>query len=64
MNIFKYITLGAVLISITSCGNDWLNLEPSTSIPTDTSIKVLSDIEFTLNGIYSQMQSSMHIQED
>lgn len=64
MNIFKYITLGAVLIGITSCGNDWLNLEPSTSIPTDTSIKVLSDIEFTLNGIYSQMQSSMHIQED
>lgn len=58
MNIFKYITLGAVLIGITSCGNDWLNLEPSTSIPTDTSIKVLSDIEFTLNGIYSQMQSS------
>lgn len=51
MNIFKYITLGAVLIGITSCGNDWLNLEPSTSIPTDTSIKVLSDIEFTLNGI-------------
>ena len=49
MNIFKYITLGAVLIGITSCGNDWLNLEPSTSIPTDTSIKVLSDIEFTLN---------------
>ena len=51
MNIFKYITLGAVLIGITSCGNDWLNLEPSTSIPTDTSIKVLSDIEFTLTQI-------------
>lgn len=59
MKILKYITLGVVLIGgMTSCGNDWLNLEPSTSIPTDTSIKVLSDIEFTLNGIYSEMQSS------
>ena len=48
MKILKYITLGVVLIGgMTSCGNDWLNLEPSTSIPTDTSIKVLSDIEFT-----------------
>ena len=46
------------MLTATSCGDDWLNLEPSTSVETTTSIKILSDVEFTLNGIYSDMQSS------
>lgn len=46
------------MLTITSCGDDWLNLEPSTSVETTTSINILSDVEFTLNGIYSDMQSS------
>lgn len=50
--------MGSLLIATTSCGNEWLNLEPSTSIETETSINILSDVEFTLNGIYSDMQSS------
>lgn len=58
MKVFKYICIGAMLFAATSCGNDWLNLDPSTSVDTETSIKQLSDIEFTLNGIYSTMQSS------
>ena len=33
-------------------------LSLSTSVDTETSIKILSDVEFTLNGIYSTMQSS------
>lgn len=53
-----YICMGSLLFAFTSCGNDWLNLEPSTSVETETSIKILSDVEFTLNGIYSDMQSS------
>ena len=58
MKLFKYIYMGSLLIATTSCGNEWLNLEPSTSIETETSINILSDVEFTLNGIYSDMQSS------
>lgn len=58
MKVLKYIFISTMLFAATSCGNDWLNLEPTTSIDTETSIKQLSDIEFTLNGIYSAMQSS------
>lgn len=43
-------------MSLSSCGNDWLDLEPSTSVP--TRVETISDVEFTLNGIYSTMQSS------
>lgn len=41
---------------LSSCGNDWLDLEPSTDV--ETNVKTISDVEFTLNGIYSTMQSS------
>ena len=58
MKVFKYLIISSILFTATSCGDDWLNLEPSTSVDTETSINVLSDIEFTLNGIYSTMQSS------
>lgn len=58
MKLFKYICMGSLLFTATSCGDEWLNLEPSTSIETETSINILSDVEFTLNGIYSDMQSS------
>lgn len=58
MKVTKYIYLSFALLTATSCGNDWLDLEPSTSVETETSINVLSDIEFTLNGIYSIMKHS------
>lgn len=48
--------MGAVAAGFSSCGNDWLDLEPSTSVKTN--VKTISDVEFTLNGIYSTMQSS------
>ena len=52
MKILKYLLISSVLFAATSCGNDWLDLEPSTSVDTETSIKILSDVEFTLKGIY------------
>lgn len=58
MKILKYICIGSLMLTAASCGNDWLDLEPSTSVETATSIKILSDVEFTLNGIYSDMQAS------
>lgn len=58
MKTIKYFIAGFILMVTGSCGNDWLNLDPSTEIDTETSIQKLLDIEFTLNGIYSTMQSS------
>ena len=54
--IYQYIMIGAVAVGLSSCDNDWLDLEPSDSVITN--VKTLSDVEFTLNGIYSTMQSS------
>lgn len=48
--------MGAIAAGFSSCGNDWLDLEPSTDV--ETNVKTISDVEFTLNGIYSTMQSS------
>ena len=52
------MVLGALLFTMSSCGNDWLNLEPSTSMPTDKAIQELSDVKFTLNGVYNVMQNA------
>lgn len=58
MKLLKYLVISSILFATTSCGNDWLDLDPSTAVDSETSIKQLSDIEFTLNGIYSTMQNS------
>ena len=54
--IYKYVMMGAIVVGLSSCGNDWLDLEPSTSVP--TKVETLSEVDATLNGIYSTMQSS------
>lgn len=58
MKVFKYIFISAFLGMMSSCGNGWLDVEPSTSVETEKSINTLSDVEFTLNGIYSSMQNA------
>lgn len=58
MKATKYIFAAVIAASLSSCGNDWLNLEPSSSVQTESTIKVLSDCDFALNGIYSTMQSA------
>lgn len=55
-NILKYITAGTLALTLASCGNDWLDLEPSTSVV--SKVETASDVKFTLNGIYSDMQSA------
>lgn len=47
-----------MLATLTSCGNDWLDLEPSTSTLTETSINNMQDCYASLNGIYSTMQNA------
>ena len=58
MKGIKYIAMGALLATLPSCSHDWLDVEPETAVQTETSIKLLKDIEFTLNGTYSIMQNA------
>ena len=58
MKAIKYLVIGAALAAATSCGNDWLDLEPSNAVQTEGSVTRLSEAEYALNGIYSKMRSS------
>lgn len=58
MKIHQYLALGAMLLTMSSCGNDWLDMEPSTSMPSDKVIQELNDVKFTLNGVYNVMQGA------
>lgn len=64
MKKIKYIALCMMIILFNSCGNDWLDLQPSTSIETEGSLTELRDFEFILNGAYSSMQSSNYYGAD
>lgn len=52
-----YIILLTAIILCCGCGNDWLDLNPSTSIESEGALTELRDFEFVLNGAYSGMQS-------
>ena len=39
MKPLKYLFISSMLFAATSCGNSWLDLEPSTSVDTETSIR-------------------------
>ncbi|MCD8290332.1 MAG: RagB/SusD family nutrient uptake outer membrane protein [Prevotella sp.] len=56
MKITKYILASMLILACSSCGDSWLDLEPSTYAQTDETINVLSDVAYALNGIYSTMQ--------
>lgn len=57
MKAIKYLFLGAFISLATSCGNDWLDLEPSTKVPSETAIENLVGMEASLNGIYDIMRN-------
>ena len=52
MKALKYMMMGMLVSLTASCGNDWLDVESSTKIPTETAIQNLDDVEYSLNGIY------------
>jgi len=55
----KYIALCLIVAAmLTSCGDEWLDQEPSTSTLTETSISNAQDCYASLNGIYSTMQDA------
>ena len=52
----KALLLSITFVSATSCGNDWLNMDPSTELPTVDAIQNYKDLTAALNGIYDGMQ--------
>lgn len=51
MNRFS-LYIFAAGISLSSCSGDWLNLDPSTSLPTENAMSTISDAQNALNGVY------------
>lgn len=47
--IYCYFLISFFMLS---CSTDWLNLSPSTALPTDDALKTLTDAQSALNGIY------------
>jgi len=52
-NIFFF----TVMMILSSCGNEWLNLLPSTSIESSEAVKNITDARSSVNGIYLQFRS-------
>jgi len=48
----------AAVMTLSSCGNDWLDLLPSTSIEKDEAVKNITDARSSINGIYLQFRST------
>lgn len=58
-NIFKNIAIGIALIFITSsCGNEWLNLNPSDGVDSETAISNIEDAKTALAGMYDGLQGN------
>ena len=60
MKALKYIVMGMLVSLTTSCGNDWLDVESSTKIPSASAIQNLDDVEYSLNGIYDVMRNAYY----
>ncbi|MBR1462090.1 MAG: RagB/SusD family nutrient uptake outer membrane protein [Prevotella sp.] len=58
MKINKYILIIAAAAAMASCGNDWLDLEPSTRVESATSINLVSEAKYALNSVYNTMQDA------
>ena len=56
--IASYIIFGTMALTVASCSDGWLDVEPSTAVETDKSINELSDVNIMLNGIYTTMQDA------
>lgn len=56
MKTYRIFSLIALCAAAVSCGNDWLDLEPSTRVPSETSIQLVSEAKYALNSVYNTMQ--------
>lgn len=60
-NIFKLFTLSLAVFSMTACGNDWLDREPSDGIGTENAIKSYSDAQTAYYGMYDGLQGNSNL---
>jgi hypothetical protein len=60
----KLIYLFIGLLVFSSCKKEWLDVDPSGSVPAETSIQSLYDAEVALNGVYSSMQDNNYYGAD
>ncbi len=56
--LIRYSLLSVAFVLITSCGKDFLNLNPSESLAVEEATKTLDDLEVLLRGVYDQFQNS------
>lgn len=58
MNTMKNILLFVLVVALSGCGNDWLNVEPETQVPTPETVKTLKDARYAMNAVYNTMQGA------
>lgn len=54
----KYIVILLSAFVFTACSEDWLNLEPSTSLTPTSAFQTLDDAQIALNGVYNALYSA------
>ena len=57
-NIYKSFVLGVALVTLSSCGNNWLDLDPNSEIPTEKAIVDYKSADVALTGIYNGLQGT------
>ena len=55
MKTYRILSIIALSAALVSCGNDWLDLEPSTQVSSATSIQLVSEARYALNSVYNTM---------
>ena len=56
--IYKSLVFTMATIALTSCVNDWLDLTPSDSIPSNSAITNYNDAKTALYGMYDGLQGN------
>lgn len=54
--IYNYLSITLVIFSLSSCGDEWLNLDPEDKLETSKSITSLTDAQAAIVGVYNQLQ--------
>ncbi|MFY0255552.1 RagB/SusD family nutrient uptake outer membrane protein [Chitinophaga sp. 30R24] len=58
--IYNKLLIAVMMIILSSCGKNWLDLLPSNKIESSVAIKTVTDARSAINGVYYQMQRSSY----
>lgn len=56
--IYNILAIATVAVSLSSCVNDWLDLDPSNGTPTGTAITNYNDAKTAMYGMYDGLQGN------